>query len=326
MRLVCLLSLLLTRTAAADPSCPPTEKGKPRPIVVGLYVNQIAAIDVKNNTFLADFYLWFRWSGDVDPSGSMELVNLVEPWSLYKDAIYKDDAGKEKPDLLPDGCKFQQYHAQGRFAHPFDLSAYPLDRQEVSIRLEDSKYTSDELYYIADNKDSRVDPQMEIPGWIIRASGGEVTRHDYASPMGDPRLSGLPCSQFRFTLKLGRPLVGYLSKTLVPIGFILLITMLIFFISPRYFEGRVGLAVTTLISAVALQLTTSADLPQVGYLVLIDKLYNLSYVMILFAMLESVVAVRWFDNQNEKAAARLDRGAALFAALAVGVTMVLVFR
>ena len=107
-RLIGLWWLMLSgNAAAATASCPESPKGKPRPIVVGIYVNQIAAIDVKNNTFLADFYMWFRWSGDVDPSGSMEMVNLVESWSLYKDAIYKDDDGKEKPDLLPDGCKFQ---------------------------------------------------------------------------------------------------------------------------------------------------------------------------------------------------------------------------
>src|SRR5262249_9362344 len=141
----------------------------------------------------------------IDPTQSFELVNAIEPWSFYKEAVYKDASGALTPDLLPDGCKFQQYHVQGRFAHPFDLSAYPLDRQEVTIRLEDSRFTSDELIYIGDTADARVDPAMEIPGWRIRWSGGEVLQHNYASPMGDPRLSGLPCSQYRFILKLGRP-------------------------------------------------------------------------------------------------------------------------
>jgi hypothetical protein len=322
-----LLMLLMSALAlGAEPSCPRFEKGKPEGVVVGVYINQIAAIDVKANTFLADFYFWLRWSGEKDPTQSMEMVNAVEPWSFYKEAVYKDDDGKEKPDVLPDGCKFQQYHVQGRFAHPFDLSAYPLDHQEVTIRLEDSRFITDELYYVADAKDARVDPAIQIPGWQIRDSGGEVLQHNYATPMGDPRLSGLPCSQYRYTLRLGRPLVGYLSKTLVPIAFVILITMLIFFVSPRYFEGRIGLAVTTLISAVALQLTTSADLPQAGYLVLIDKLYNLSYAVILFAMVESTLVVRWFDDGRELTAKKIDRGAFVFAVVGVLVTMLLVLR
>ena len=111
----------------------------------------------------------------------------------------------------------------------------------------------------------------------------------------------------------------------MPIGFILLSTLLIFFISLSYFEGRIGLAVTTLISAVALQLTTSADLPQIGYLVLVDKLYNLSYVIILFSMFESTVAVRFHDAGREAAASKLDRYAAAMSIATVVVTCVLVF-
>jgi len=330
MRILSLLVLLVVlplTAGAAAPSCPPPPPGKgPQPVVVGLYVNQVAAIDVKNNMFLADFYLWFRWSGSIDPTQSFELVNAVESWDFTKEAVYKEDDGKLKPDILPDGCKFQQYHMQGRFVHPFQLAAYPLDQQEISIQLEDSRFTNEELYYVADHADSRVDSAMQIPGWELRGSVGEVLLHKYASPMGDPRLTGLNCSQYRYSLKLGRPLVGYLSKTLVPISFILMITLLIFFVSLRYFEGRIGLAVTTLISAVALQLTTSADLPQVGYLVLVDKLYNLSYVLILFAMLESTIAVRWFDAGRESAAHKIDLAAAVASVVAVGLTIWLVFR
>jgi hypothetical protein len=325
MRHVILMLSSLAHAAAA-PSCPPAPTGKgPQPVVVGIYINQIAAIDVKANTFLADFYLWFRWSGSIDPTQSFEMVNAVESWDFTKEAVYKDDDGNLKPDVLPDGCKFQQYHVQGRFAHPFQLSAYPLDSQEISIRLEDSRFINEELFYVADTKDARIDKTMQIPGWQVRSWLSEVLLHEYGSPMGDPRLTGLPCSQYRFTLRLGRPLVGYLSKTLVPIAFVLLITLLIFFVSLRYFEGRLGLAVTTLISAVALQLTTSADLPQVGYLVLVDKLYNLSYVLILFTMFESTLAVRWHDAGREDAARRLDRWAAILSTLGVGLAIGLIF-
>jgi hypothetical protein len=43
-------------------------------------------------------------------------------------------------------------------------------------------------------------------------------------------------------------------------------------------------------------------------------------------MLESTVAVRWFDEGKEPKAALLDRWAVAFAVVVVGVTMTLVFR
>jgi hypothetical protein len=49
-------------------------------------------------------------------------------------------------------------------------------------------------------------------------------------------------------------------------------------------------------------------------------------VLILFAMLESTLVVRWFDNGQEAAARKIDRGALVIATLGVVVTMVMVFR
>jgi hypothetical protein len=61
-------------------------------------------------------------------------------------------------------------------------------------------------------------------------------------------------------------------------------------------------------------------------MVLIDKLYNLSYVLILFAMFQSTVAARWYDAGREEAAKRLDRVAVLACMVAVAVTVVWIFK
>ena len=292
--------------------------------MVGLYVNHLTSFDIKANTFLADFYLWFRWSGELDPTLSFELPNAIEPWSFAKDVVYKDASGAPKPELLPDGCKLQQLHVQGRFAHPFELAQYPLDRQVVGIVLEDSRYDDQTLVYQAD-PDSRLDPGVEVPGFLLRTSAAVVDAHVYGSTMGDTRLHKLEVSRLTYRVELGRSVVGYLSKTLIPISCILLSTILIFFISQEYFEGRIGLAVTTLISAVALQLTTSSDLPQIGYLVLIDKLYDLSYVIIIFSMFESTLGVRLHDAGREDAARKLDYWAIGISFVTIALTCALVF-
>src|SRR5262245_42865537 len=102
----------------AEASCPPAvADGTPQPVIVGIYLTQIAAIDVKANTFLADFYLWFRWRGKIDPTRTYELVNAIEQWDFMREAVYKDDEGEPKAEELADGCRFQQFHIQGRFAH-----------------------------------------------------------------------------------------------------------------------------------------------------------------------------------------------------------------
>lgn len=38
-------------------------------------------LNVNEYSFYADFYVWFRWKGDRDPTG-IEFVNGVEKWGV----------------------------------------------------------------------------------------------------------------------------------------------------------------------------------------------------------------------------------------------------
>jgi hypothetical protein len=97
-------------------------------------------------------------------------------------------------------------------------------------------------------------------------------------------------------------------KTFVPIALIVVCSALVFFVRPRYIEGRIGLGITALLTLVALQLASGSSLPDVDYLMMIDKIYLLAYVFIIVA-LARVVATSWRsdDVQAEKAISRADR-------------------
>jgi hypothetical protein len=47
----------------------------PTMVKVGIYLNEIQAIDLAENTYTVDFYLWLQWTGDLDPSASLDFVN-----------------------------------------------------------------------------------------------------------------------------------------------------------------------------------------------------------------------------------------------------------
>ena len=97
-------------------------------------------------------------------------------------------------------------------------------------------------------------------------------------------------------------------KTFVPIGLIVICAALVFFVRPHYVEGRIGLGITALLTLVALQLTSSATLPDVGYLMMLDKIYLLAYVFII-ASLARVVLTSWrgADDAAETSITRADR-------------------
>ena len=59
------------------------------------------------------------------------------------------------------------------------------------------------------------------------------------------------------------------------------IALLALLIHPDQVEGRLGLGITALLTLVAMQFTAASDLPEVGYLMLIDKVYLASNLFIL---------------------------------------------
>ena len=105
-----------------------------------------------------------------------------------------------------------------------------------------------------------------------------------------------------------RPIVAMSIKTFVPISLIVVCAGLVFFVRPRYVEGRIGLGITALLTLVALQLASGSSLPDVDYLMMLDKIYLLAYLFIIIA-LARVVATSWHGNDDsaEKAISRTDR-------------------
>jgi hypothetical protein len=87
-------------------------------------------------------------------------------------------------------------------------------------------------------------------------------------------------------------------KTFVPIMLIVVCAALVFFVRPRYVEARIGLGITALLTLVALQITSGASLPDVDYLMMIDKIYLLAYLFIIVALMR-IVATSWGTSEEK---------------------------
>jgi hypothetical protein len=278
-------------------------------VTIGVYLDHVPDLDLKTNSYVADFYIWFLWKGDIDPTQSVEFTNVLNPQELSKVAANVDNGGNAKPEILPDGRRYQSYHVQGTFWHPFPVGDYPFDEQDIVLLIEDAKHSSNELTYEVDSKETAMRPGMAIPGWNLGSIGAKVSSVHFPTNFGDTRVSsGMDTySHVEFRVHVTRPRAGLILKTLVPISIIILITFGALFCKPQDIDARLCLTITALISAVALQYTTSTELPPTGYLLLIDKVYLLSYVVILVTTFLSIFANRLESAGSPDGARRLDR-------------------
>ncbi len=74
-------------------------------VYTGIEINEISELDVGTFTYMLDFYLWFRFQGNIKVH-EMEFLNAVDPISLSK------SLAQEKPD-------YRLFHVKARFQADF---------------------------------------------------------------------------------------------------------------------------------------------------------------------------------------------------------------
>lgn len=257
---------------------PPTAQ----PVRVGFYGLNIYNLDIASNSYFLDAYIWFRWKGKIDPIADLEFANAVDDWGMTQ------KPGYEKPQLQPDGSFYQILRVEGRFIQPFNLARYPLDQQQISIMLENSIYTAKDLVYLADTQDSGYADTLAIHGWSITDWSSQNLLRTYSSNFGLAIPDTSPYSVVRFAILIERPVSYFIWKLLFPLMIVLMSGCGALLLHPSYADSRVVLPVTALLTVVFLQQSYSNDIPEVGYLVLLDKIYALAYFLIITAVMAAI--------------------------------------
>ena len=306
----------------SEPAVP--DPASPAQVVVGAYINDIQELDFKANNYVVDLYVWFRWKGsELDPSKSMEFMNRFASDDNVREALY------DRPKEMPDGSLYAIIRYQGRFAAKFPLDKYPFDTQRLTVTMEDNVSGADKQVFVPEGGGAvGINPDITLPGFKVGKPTLSATPWAYPTNFGDlEEPEATAYSRATLSIPVTRPLVAMSLKTFVPIMLIVACAAFVFFVRPRYVEGRIGLGITALLTLVALQLTSGASLPEVDYLMMLDKIYLLAYLFIIIA-LGRVVMTSWHgdDAAGEAALSRADRiwvAALLAAYLAANATVVL---
>ena len=248
---------------------------QPQQVRTGVYLMNLYSLNMNDHSFYADFYIWFKWKGRIDPT-KIEFVNAIEKWSM-------DNAGFDgdsTPVKMKDGMNYKIMRIEGRFSHPFSLNRFPLDRHVLDIQIENPDYPIDSLVYLPDTSGADIRRSLNIVGW--QSEGCQLTHsvHDYHSNFGNPQENAHKYSNLTYSLTLARPVSYFLLKMLLPIFIVMLISIGGLLLHPSHIDTRSSLPIGGLLTAVFLQQTYSGTLPDSGYMVLMDKIYLLAYALI----------------------------------------------
>lgn len=261
-------------------------------VKVGFYPVSVYALDVNASTYYLDTYVWLRWKGEGDPTTTLEFTNMVEEWGKQQQTLL------DEPTVQADGSKYQIMRIEGRFVQPFDLGNYPLDIQHLSVLMENTKSGDDIVVYQLDKQDSGVGEGVKIPGWNLLGWKAKELTHKYGTKFG-AESGGEAATSFsviEFALEVERPASFFFWKLLLPLLVVLCASWAVLLLDAKLTDVRTGMPTTALLTTVFLQQSYSSALPDIGYLVLIDKIYVVAYVLIVLTLLRTILVARFVDS------------------------------
>jgi len=289
-------------TASATPT--PAPQSTPEQVTVGVYVQNVQAVDLSTNSFSADFYIWLRWRNpDIDAPAGIEVQNVFENWALTKTEVYPE------PRKQPDGSLVWLGRYQGNFNSPLSVSDYPFQNQTLRFVFEEAILNVEQLVYVPDKDPIVVNPDITLAGYNFGEPRVAFDSHTYPTSFGDVESSPDNRTYTRVVVEIPvtSPVTSGIFKTILPLLIVLIAAALGVIIPASYVDSKVNVPITALIALVAMQFGVSSALPEVGYLPMIDLIYLLAYTAVT-AMLGSAVIGAWrLRHEGEDAAMSLER-------------------
>lgn len=279
---------------------------QPQQVRVGIYLMNLYDLNMDEHSFYADFYIWFKWKGKIDPT-EIEFVNNIEKWSMEHEW-----SGDSSSLTLKDGTNYRIYRVEGRFFHSFSLNSFPLDKHVLDIQIESPEHSADSLVYQPDTDSAQIRNTLKLIGWEMSGCRLESKVHDYGTNFGNPEENAQRYSNLTYSVTLSRPVSYFLLKMLLPILIVMLVSTGALLLHPTHIDTRSSLPIGGLLTAVFLQQSYSDALPDTGYMVLMDKIYLLCYLLISLVLLQVIRAGNaLMKGRPEKQIIRRERRLAL---------------
>lgn len=276
-----------------------TKSIKPISVEVGAYLIDVYDLDLKTSSFNADFYVWMKWHGSLDP-GKFEAMN-------GQMQFIGDPDEKDQGDF-----HYRCWRCNGRFRAQMDFHSYPADRHELEIQLEDASHDKRELVYVPDTENLAQSPRFYLGSW---EQGGPITAKSitfkYTTNYGNPtRSKGEVAEYSRFILTIpvihaGGSALIY-AKTFLGLFISVGIALLAFLIDPTDLDPRFGVGVAAIFGAVSSMLVVSSNMPENPYFSLSDKIHIFSLMFIFLTLFISCISLRIRKMGYVKGSFRVD--------------------
>lgn len=291
-----------------------------------MHVIEMRQVDARSQSFYGDFYIWLRFASAGLDEERIKMLTHIEPVNG------KFDSQDVTDDKQVGDEHYICYRVTGTFFFIPELKNYPFDTQSLPLTMEFASLDSEEAVFVDDKisyargatPEARwgLSPTLSIPDYTLKKVERSVFSLEYPTNFGDPSKSKSGVAYSRFTLKVAfeREYWSYAFKILIPLLIILAMAYLVFFLPPAQLDTAASVAMTALLSCMAYNVAVSQNMPEIGYLVLSDKFFIATYLLLLLTLAQTFATFILDANGKTEGAKRLDKVSAIaFPALVIGI-------
>ena len=272
---VLLLMIMNSFTRSANDTCK-----------VGIYFNSLTDFNISDQSFSADFWMWFNYKND-----SLQFNDAVEVTNS-KSTSFSNYAKMKKDSINWDMMKFNSVVFK-----EWDVTAFPFDKQKLTLHIDHTIYDTKKLAFVTDIGNSSIDSNLVLSNWKIDSLSFYVNNQTYNTTFGDPILKGSSTyPSVTADIYLTRENSwNTLFKMLTGVYVAFSIVLLAFFVKP---SDRLGLCVGGLFAAVGNKYIIESAVPSTVSNTLFDNIHNITFIAIFVILVIAVISFKW--NETEK--------------------------
>src|SRR5579859_3927802 len=265
-------------------------------VSLGVVVTGLYNVNEKAGTWDADYYLYEHWKPKPGFFPQTELVNEVTRQSEQFDEV----------ELRAGEC-IRTRRIYSTLHNDYNLRRFPFDRQYLVLTLSDADYDSRAVSYsqgpyaagIADDARHALS-SWKIEGNLSYSRESKAFAFEPSAPSYD---------YATFTFEIRRHVTHHLTKFFLPLLIVVVLAFLVFWIESDDLSSQVTIGITCVLAAIAFQFVQAANLPEVAYTTLADRVYAVCYLAIALALIETVYTHSLARHDRRSAAATIDRRA-----------------
>jgi len=265
---------------------------KPEVYLLDIELLDIGEIDLKSGSYEMSFWISIEpENAEIDytkyPPPTLEFVNGRIPEEGISGEYCSSD--------------YYEYKVHGTFYNIMNFENYPFEILELNIEIESISPGYSTVVKLKDFGLAEViDESINVPGWRITPF---VSVEDHTYPGED-----FSFSRYAQFYELSGFVGQQFLKVIFPMMLLPGLALLSFWMGPKSRSDKIGLAVGTLLAAVAFNaIFLSEQLPPLGYLTLADKVALVGYALFLYAIAGAIIQTRLSDSKGETAAMILNK-------------------